>query len=150
MDFTDEQIAQIREWAGNAANLSELQDKINGQLNRHLTYMEVRLLLDDLGADLKKVEAPVESESVEEPTGEVVANGISVTVDPVTRPGKIMNGSVTFSDGQHADWHLDELGRLGLKPQTHGYRPSQEDLLQFQQEIQKQLAHLSGRDALGL
>ena len=150
MDFTDKQIAQIREWASHTVHLSDLQNKINIQFKKHLTYMEVRLLLDDLKADLLKVDSLAEKDCTTPNVDKVENEGVVVSVDPVTRPGKIINGSVTFSDGQRADWHLDELGRLGLKPQIPGYRPSQEDLLQFQQAIQKQVSHLSGRHSLGL
>jgi hypothetical protein len=34
------------------------------------------------------------------------------------------------------------MGRLGLIPQTKGYRPSEDDLLAFQTELQQQLARM--------
>lgn len=68
--------------------------------------------------------------------------GVSVTVDQVARPGALASGQVTFSDGQLAEWHLDQYGRLGLASQQKGYRPSQEDLMAFQAELQSALAKL--------
>ncbi|MDR0647099.1 MAG: hypothetical protein LBF43_01535 [Puniceicoccales bacterium] len=153
MNFTDEQVACIRAWARQTPHLSDLQTHINATYNLHLTYMEVRFLLDDLGIELKKVESKPAANSNVEQEGELVeegGSGFSVTVDPVTKPGALINGQVVFSDNQKATWHLDEMGRLGLKPQQLGYRPSQEDLVRFQEEVQKHLTHLSQRNTLGL
>jgi hypothetical protein len=65
-----------------------------------------------------------------------------LTVDTVTKPGTLVSGSVTFTDGQKASWYLDQMGRLGLAPQQQGYRPSPEDLEDFQFELQKELQKL--------
>ena len=64
-----------------------------------------------------------------------------MTIDQVARPGALVSGQVTFSDGNSAAWYLDQMGRFGLTPQQPGYRPSQEDLLTFQAELQNQLAN---------
>jgi hypothetical protein len=65
-----------------------------------------------------------------------------VTVDQIARPGALVSGKVTFSDGNSAEWYLDQMGRLGLSPQQQGYRPSQTDLMTFQTELQNQLAQM--------
>jgi hypothetical protein len=67
---------------------------------------------------------------------------VKVSVDQITRAGAVVSGKVTFSDGKSADWYLDQAGRLGLAPQQAGYKPSQPDLLDFQEELQGQLAKL--------
>ena len=48
---------------------------------------------------------------------------VSVTVDQITKPGAIVSGKVTFSDGQNAEWYLDQAGRLGVVPKQQGYKP---------------------------
>ena len=63
-----------------------------------------------------------------------------VNVDQVTRPGALVSGKVTFSDGQTADWYLDQMGRLGVVAKQQGYKPSQADLMAFQAELQNELA----------
>jgi hypothetical protein len=70
------------------------------------------------------------------------ASGVSVTVDQVTRPGALVSGKVNFSDGKSADWYLDQMGRLGLAPKEAGYKPSEDDLMDFQTELQTELARL--------
>ena len=70
------------------------------------------------------------------------AAGVAVTVDQLTRPGAIVSGKVTFSDGNIADWYLDQMGRLGLAPQKQGYRPPAADVQQFQAALETELSRL--------
>jgi hypothetical protein len=63
-------------------------------------------------------------------------------VDQIARPGTLVSGKVTFSDGQNAEWSLDQTGRLALTAQQKGYRPSQADVQAFQQALQNELAKL--------
>jgi hypothetical protein len=67
---------------------------------------------------------------------------VSVTVDQIARPGALVSGKVTFSDGQKADWSLDQMGRLALAAQQKGYRPSQADVQEFQMALQNELAKM--------
>src|SRR5208283_2994310 len=67
---------------------------------------------------------------------------VSVSVDQITKPGAIVSGQVAFSDGQTADWHLDQTGRLGYAPKKQGYKPSPDDVQQFQLALQQEVAKL--------
>ena len=49
----------------------------------------------------------------------------------------MISGRVTFSDGQKAEWYLDQTGRLGLNASTPGYRPSKQDVMDFQMELER-------------
>jgi hypothetical protein len=62
----------------------------------------------------------------------------AVTMHEVTPPGMVAAGSVTFSDGEKAEWYFDQTGRLGLDPEKEGYRPSEADVVAFQDELQRQ------------
>ncbi|NDB76762.1 MAG: hypothetical protein EB141_14170, partial [Verrucomicrobia bacterium] len=62
--------------------------------------------------------------------------------DKLARPGTVVSGKVTFSDGQKADWYLDEMGRPGLVPAQKGYRPTQTDIMEFQDLLQVELQKL--------
>lgn len=64
---------------------------------------------------------------------------LSVEVDRIVRPGAVVSGSVTFSDGVTGKWALDQMGRLMLDTSQKGYRPSPTDVQAFQQELQTQL-----------
>src|SRR6201994_1646627 len=48
MQLTEEQKTQVRQWIGEGMKLSEIQDRLAKQFEIHLTYMDARLLVDDL------------------------------------------------------------------------------------------------------
>ena len=65
-----------------------------------------------------------------------------MSVDQIARPGAVVSGKVTFSDGNTAVWQFNELGQLGLAPQQPGYRPPASDLQQFQMALETELSKL--------
>ena len=67
---------------------------------------------------------------------------VSVSVDRLARPGAMVSGKVTFSDGQSADWYLDQTGRLGVIPKQEGYKPTAMDVKEFQLALQDELARM--------
>ena len=87
---------------------------------------------------------PAETAVVEDNLPLPTAGGgkVTVTVDQITRPGSIVSGKVTFSDGQVADWYLDQMGRLGVVPKQQGYKPSAADVQDFQIVLQQEVAKL--------
>jgi hypothetical protein len=156
MNLDESQREQVRQWIKDGMQPAEVQNRLADTFGERLTYMEVRFLLDDLKVQIKDVEpvAPATVQGVG-PGGVPTANdlqgdkgqeplgaGVSVQVDQVTRPGAVVSGRVTFSDGKSADWQLDQMGRLGLVPKEQGYRPSQEDLMTFQTELQSTLGKM--------
>jgi hypothetical protein len=149
--LTEDQIETIKVWAAEGDQLADIQKRMEGELELRLTYMDTRFLILDLGIELKSEEEEVvEQEDAEidpaldaltEDDIEVMpppAQGgpVRVTVDEIARPGLMVSGRVTFPDGQGGGWYVDEMGRLGLDPDTEGYRPSEPDLVAFQQELQ--------------
>jgi hypothetical protein len=152
MKLDDAQKQKVSDWIEEGLKLSEIQDKLNSEFGLRMTYMEVRFLLDDLGVKLKdkpKETPPAPNLAATTPTPAAAApeaaageGGVSVTVDQVTRPGALVSGKVTFSDSKSADWYLDQMGRLGLAAKEQGYKPSEEDLMDFQVQLQAELAKL--------
>jgi hypothetical protein len=154
MNLDDAQRQKVSQWIEEGLSLSKIQDKLASEFGLRLTYMELRFLIDDLGMKLKDVprEAPaqIQADKATPPApstpspgdlGEKPSpGGVSVTVDQVTRPGAMVSGKVNFSDGKTADWYLDQMGRLGLVPKETGYKPSQDDIVAFQAELQSELA----------
>lgn len=127
------QIDSIKSWATAGANLSEIQLRIKEEMNIAITYMDTRFLVLDLGIVLieEKKEAPVEEIKLAPiPTGEVNA-----TMDTIALPGALVSGKVSFSDGETAIWMLDQSGRPSLDPDTPGYQPTQEDIIEFQTQL---------------
>ena len=70
------------------------------------------------------------------PTG---ASTLKLEVDRIMRPGLMVSGAVTFSDGVSGKWGLDQQGRLMLETAQKGYQPSPADVQAFQRELQVQL-----------
>ncbi len=150
MNLTDEQRQRITAWILQGAKLSEIQTRLNQEFNLKLTYMETRFLVDDLKLTPKDPEPPkVEKPTAPEPkkaaeekkeaTDAPQPGGVSLTVDQIARPGAIVSGKVTFSDGQKAEWYLDQTGRLGVIPAQQGYKPPAADVQQFQMALQDEL-----------
>jgi hypothetical protein len=160
MELTDEQKRKIAVWIEEGMKLSDIQHRLADEENVHLTYMQVRFLVDDMKLTPKDTtprepEASIGSAAPAQPAiadtlvpqpaeQNMPATGsrVAVKVDEITRPGSVVSGSVTFSDGKKAGWHLDHLGRLGMVPDEQGYRPPQSDVAEFQLALEKELTRL--------
>jgi hypothetical protein len=160
MNLDESQRKKVAEWIAQGLKLSEIQTRMGSDLGLRLTYMEVRMLVDDLKLTPKDVERPKPATSALSAAGAAkpaaaqpaapglqpadagARGGVSVTVDQLARPGALVSGKVTFSDGNKADWHLDQTGRLGLAPQQAGYRPPAADVQQFQAALEAELSKL--------
>jgi hypothetical protein len=152
MDVTDEQKAQIRQWATDGATLAEIQERLRKELGIALNYMETRLLVSDLNVSLQEKQkistnidlaqlgtkpASAAASAPPSPAPAGAPGKLQVTIDDIAPPHALVSGKVTFSDGTRAEWYLDELGRLAINPPVPGYRPSQADLSAFQRELQR-------------
>ena len=139
--LTPEQVEAIKSWAEAGGQMAEIQKRLEEEFGLTATYMDTRLLILDLGIELRR--EAVEEGSPEpkpEPLVESAApGGISVQLDAVTKPGAMVSGRITFSDGEKGLWWIDSMGRPGLDTDTAGYRPSEPDLLAFEEELRRLL-----------
>lgn len=159
MNLNESQQKTVAAWVAEGLKLSEIQNRLASELSVRLTYMEVRLLVDDLKLKLTdpeppKAPAPLPT-PLAQPTESVVpeakpgaespapaVGNVSLSVDQLTRPGALVSGKVKFSDGMNADWYLDQTGRLGVVPQQQGYKPSAPDVQEFQMALEREMAKL--------
>lgn len=164
MKLSDSQKQQVSAWLEQGLKVADVQKRMATELGVSMTYMEVRFLLDDLRLNPKDPEPPKEpapAASAIAPAGGAVAGvggpvpppaadamgaaafgGVKLAVDTLARPGTVISGKVTFSDGQTADWYLDQMGRMGVVPAQKGYKPSQQDVMDFQEQLQVELQKL--------
>jgi hypothetical protein len=163
MTLNDAQRQQVAAWIAAGAKLSEIQNRLAAEFGLRLTYMDVRLLVDDLKLTPKDQEPPKPAAPIVAPANKTApppdrheadaellpaedaqpaAGSVSVTVDKIARPGALVSGRVTFSDSQEAEWYLDQMGRLGLAPKQKGYKPSPMDVQEFQMALQEELAKM--------
>jgi hypothetical protein len=157
MNLNEAQQKTVSEWIAAGAKLSEVQSRLGAEFGIRLTYMEVRFLVDDLKLRLQDPEppkpatpppaaapaspaAPTAPEAVDAPAP--LGGQVSVNVDQIARPGALVSGNVTFSDGMKADWYLDQTGRLGLVAKQQGYKPSPTDVQQFQMALEREMAKM--------
>jgi hypothetical protein len=151
--LSEDQKTALRQWAEQGATMADLQRRLGEEHGIRLTYMETRFLVLDLGLTLHE-ESKAEAPNAELPKAEAADAGeddeseeplpggpgaVAVTLDELAVPGAVVSGKVAFSDGHKALWYLDQMGRLGLDPDVAGYRPSREDITEFQRQLQTML-----------
>jgi len=140
----------VREYIQKGHTLSDIQKLLLNEHQLSITYLDLRLMASTIDA------TPVDSESTEKlaeaGTTETIIKGGSdndaeagdgntkVTVDTVVRPGSIVSGTVKFASGANGKWYLDQMGRLGLDPDEGSSKPDQQDITDFQAELQKVMA----------
>ena len=166
MNLDEAQRAKVVEWITQGLKLSDIQNRLIAEFKVTLTYMEVRMLVDDLKLMPKDPEPPKPIEpalpasavppavaarppapgpGAAIPTPGQSAGGagqVSLTVDQLTRPGAVVSGQVKFSDGNTAGWQIDQTGQLRLLSPTPGYRPPPADVQQFQMLLEAELSKL--------
>lgn len=165
--LTEAQRNTVAAWLAEGLKLSEIQKRLEAEFNLRLTYMEVKFLIGDLQLMPKDQDPPKAADAAvlgsrdasapppqsgagtvkapaagPMPAAPAVPAGVSVSVDEINRPGAMVSGKVTFSDGQKGVWYVDQMGRLGVAPEQKGYRPSAPDMREFQMALDQQLARL--------
>ena len=165
MNLDQVQKETIARWINEGLKLADIQKRMDMELHITITYMELRLLVNELQVMPKApppAPPPVLKAASPQPDpgpapgaaypptpqppapGQTIPGqgkgGISISVDTLARPGAMVSGNVTFSDGMSATWYLDQMGRLGLAAKQQGYRPSPADLQEFQIALENELA----------
>lgn len=139
---TEERNRLIAAKLAEGLSLSDVQKILTGEYGEQLTYLELRLLVADLDVDWKKQDAekaPAKPATVDLSEPPPSASGTKVTLSRVVRPGSSVSGDVEFASGAKAEWFVDAMGRLGLNPAPGSSRPTEEDLRDFQIELQHKL-----------
>lgn len=135
--LSPDQVDALRKRAAAGGTMSDLQRLLKDDFGISITYMDTRFLVLDLGIELIEEAKAVEKQPEEEKPAPVPTGTVSVTMDTLALPGALVSGKVVFSDGESAIWMLDQSGRMGLDPDTPGYRPSQEDAVEFQTQLRE-------------
>ena len=157
--LSEDQVLLISQWAANGAQLTDIQKRLEDEMEFRLSYMDTRFLILDLGVEIRNL-AQEQAETEQSEQDEVAKsesdakNGeelteddievlppaaggnVTVSVDDIARPGLMASGRVTFAGGQGGMWYVDEMGRLGIDPEVEGYQPSEADIMAFQRELQ--------------
>jgi hypothetical protein len=171
MSLSKDETETIKRLVAEGKSLGEVQKALQDS-GVMMTYMELRFLVDDLGLTLQEkprqktvppmpaaassqvAGAPLPDESDGDddsgsgaplsPEPSAGAGGVSVSIDSIVRPGCVVSGEVTFSDGIKVQWSLDQFGRLGLLGAPKGYKPNPADIQEFQTQLKSLLESRGG------
>ena len=146
MNLDETQKKKVAAWINEGLKLSDIQKRLETECGLRVTYLDVRLMVDDLKLKPKDPVPPpkpppsaVAESKLSLAPADAPAGKVSVSVDQLARPGALVSGKVKFSDGKSAEWILDQTGRLGLVPAEKGYKPPPADLQEFQIALQAEL-----------
>src|ERR1700730_15682143 len=103
MNLDDEQRKKVAEWIAQGLKLSDIQNRLGSELGVVMTYMDVRLLVDDLKLTPKDIERPKPVQTPAAAPASALApqapqapkaGGVAVRVDQIARAGAIVSGKV--------------------------------------------------------
>lgn len=149
----------ISEKLNEGFSLGEVQRQLAEEYGENLTYLDLRLIAAELDVDWEQQD---EQSTAKEGAGQVIdegqnrqgeasglegaeqepaagSGGTQVTVDKVTRADALMSGTVSFASGAKAKWFIDHTQQLRLAPEEGSEKPTQDDIVEFQQELQRVL-----------
>ncbi len=162
-----ERDAFIKDSLNQGISLSDVQKELAEKFDLRMTYLELRMIATELAVDWTKHDKPAPAKAAviedaaagaeEEDWGEededfapdeaeaaaapATSGKTKVTVSKLVRPGAAISGDVEFASGAKGDWYVDNLGRLGFNPAEGSGQPDQNDLREFQVELQKALGY---------
>jgi hypothetical protein len=155
MKLSPEQEQTVTSWIAEGESIAGVQKRLEEEFEISITYMDARFLIDDLNLELKDKKPtpsptadlsaqppppPSPDQTADQSSPENADGGnVSIELDKLTRPGAVVSGDVTFSDGVTAKWALDQQGRLMLDASQENYQPSKEDLTVFQTQLSSEL-----------
>ncbi len=140
--LSDDQKALISQWVSEGDDLSALQKRLKEEMDLSITFMDTRFLISDLGLEIVKpveVLSPIVGETpttVATDGPAPATGGLRVIVDDDPMAGMLISGLVYFSDGERGMFYIDQTGRPGLDADTPGYQPSEDDIMEFQKQLQ--------------
>jgi len=162
MNLDDAQQQQVIAWLQQGATLAQVQKRLETEFGLSLTYRDVKFLVGDLqvlpqdaepavpavlpakpsplGETSRVPAAPASKNVGQEVPFPPAPSPLQVSVDKLARPGAMVSGNVTFTDGQSAAWYIDQMGRIGIAPKDKAYRPSPADMQEFQMALEQELA----------
>ena len=162
-----ERDAFIKDRLNQGVSLSDVQKELAEKFSLRMTYLELRMLATQLAVDWTKQDKPAPAKPVASADDESADSSVEeldddvdsfsedavgddaaasrgktkVTVSKLVRPGMALSGEVDFSSGAKGEWYVDNLGRLGFNPAEGSKQPDQNDLREFQVELQKELGY---------
>lgn len=134
----------VAEKLNEGLSLGQIQDILNSEYHHNMTFLDLRLL----ASELENIDWSSDEQTEPEPDepspadadlmADKNASSTVIEISKLVRPGAVMSGSVRFASGAKAEWLLDRMGRLSLDKQQG--EPTEDDLAEFQKELQNKLS----------
>src|SRR5580658_9159429 len=103
MNLDETQKKKVAGWIEEGLKLSEIQKRLETECGLRVTYLDLRLLVDDLKLKPKDPAPPPKPPASPAPDAksplapaDTAAGRVSVNVDQLARPGALVSGKVTF------------------------------------------------------
>ena len=158
MQLEPAQLEAVKTWLAQGASLSDVQKRLKEEFGVSMLYLDLRMLVLDIGASVKEPpkpppEKPAEpagsdrsagSDGLDDPDGlDDLDDGalprVSITLDRVMKPGALVSGEAVFPAGEKIHWLLDRAGRVAIDKAPPGFAPSQDEALAFQTALRETL-----------
>ncbi|OPZ26135.1 MAG: hypothetical protein BWZ02_02159 [Lentisphaerae bacterium ADurb.BinA184] len=145
MTIDDKQKQFIRDKLNQGLSLGEVQKLLRNELGVNLTYLDLRLIADELDVKWSQQapRGPVNDKTAAGPAGAdkglqpgpAAPKKVTVTVSRVSRPDAAVSGDVEFPSGGRGQWLIDHYGQPSLRLQEGGAKPTKREMQQFQEEL---------------
>ncbi len=136
----------IAEQLNEGHSLSEIQKLLAEEYDVNITYLDLRMIASELSVDWSKQEDVPHAGHDTSGNGTVLGEQqqapparTKVTVSKVARPDAAVSGTVEFASGAKGQWFVDHMGRLAVSPEEGSSKPTEEDIQEFQEELQNTL-----------
>lgn len=148
MTLEPQQIEAVKKWLAEGASLSDVQKRLKDEFGVSMLYLDLRMLVLDIGAQVKdppKPESPkapdADTSSTDAPDDELTPPGprVSITLDRVVKPGALASGDATFPNGDKIHWVLDRTGRAGIDHAPEDFNPSEDEINAFNHALRDTL-----------
>ena len=153
MQLEPAQLESVKTWLAEGAGLSDVQKRIKEQFGVSMLYLDLRMLVLEIGASVKEPPKKTEPPKVEPAPADAAgddggfgddeeipgADSIPVTLDRIVKPGALVSGEAVFPGNQKIHWMLDRAGRLAIDQAPPGFKPTQDEAVAFQQSLQTTL-----------
>jgi hypothetical protein len=145
MNLDDAQRQKVAAWINEGLKLAEIQKRLESELGLRMTYLEVRLLVDDL--KLKPKDPPPPAKPAPKPEDALsppppAPGKVSVTVDQLARPGAWSAAKSNSATAKRRNGSSIRPAAWASFPSEKGYKPPAADVQEFQMALQQELQKL--------
>ena len=152
MQLEPAQLEAVKSWLAEGASLSDVQKRIKEEFGVSMLYLDLRMLVLDIGATVKEPPKKTEPPVAQTPADDLAFEDdeddggtdpalprVAITLDRIMKPGALVSGEAVFPGAQTIHWMLDRSGRVAIDQAPPGFAPTQEEGAAFQNALRDAL-----------